>query len=300
MNRTACSFLAGMSLLISTLAEDAPPRAAKTSVPHEPVPAGSKDAPSQPATAPAAPRDDAARKAAAMERGKAREKERKEQFVKEEEKRREAAYGPVLSEIGLSLEQMAHVSRRLTELHREAIVAGDAMGHLLQERSKYDKEMKALMGDAGYRKYRAFEDAKPFRREVEHLKEAAAEKKVEIAPEQEKELVRLFQQVNLSTMESWDGPYDVRPSPIVGTEPVLANMRAKFTSVSEAFATLQRTHEWSALQQEVKDVTAAYFMEKIQGMQDSINHLSLPEEERMKLAREKAEAQIRAIGGRAK
>jgi hypothetical protein len=29
----------------------------------------------------------------------------------------------------------------------------------------------------------------------------------EIAPEQEKELVRLLQQVNLYTMESWDGPY---------------------------------------------------------------------------------------------
>jgi hypothetical protein len=61
---------------------------------------------------------------------------------------------------------------------------------------------------------------------------------------------------------------------------------------------LQRTHEWPTLPQEVRDVTAAYFMEKIQGMQNSMNRLSLSDEDRMKMAREEMEALMRARRGR--
>ena len=273
-SRCALLVISAALFLNPSLADDI--RSGDTSPPPQKQATKPEKAPDSPPKAPAPPK-------ALHEIARTRVRDVQDRFVAETAIKRRATYALILSELGLNQDQITQISDKLIDLHREAITAGDAMMRLAKARANFDREIKELLGDENYLEYRAFEDAKPFRREVEHLKELAATRRIMIEPVVEQELVRLFQQLDLQTMESWDGPYDPFPAPRVGEAQILPGTVLQLTRVSERFLALQHSAEWRALPLPIRDVTAEYLTQKIQGMQRSVHLLSLPREEQRKL-----------------
>lgn len=110
--------------------------------------------------------------------------------------KRTAEYLPELERLGLSREQAASVLSRLDDLHRGAITAGDSTLVLLQERERYDTDMKAMFGEKAYGEYLDFETSRPFRREVVDIQSFAAERGNRLSPAAEAQLPDLLRGIN--------------------------------------------------------------------------------------------------------
>jgi hypothetical protein len=121
---------------------------------------------------------------------------------------RRATYAPLLADLGLAPAQVERTLQRLQDIHKHAITTGDGKLELMKAKLAYDNNMRSALGEDGYARYRAHEDAKPFRREVAALQSFAQQSQQEIPSEYEARLIGIFQKMNFQTMESWDGPYD--------------------------------------------------------------------------------------------
>jgi hypothetical protein len=181
--------------------------------------------------------------------------------------------------LGLSAAQVSNILDKLTGLQRGAVKAGDGRLALMQARLAYDSDMRKTLGESGYAQYRAFEDAKPFRREVGALGDFCQQFGETISPADQTRLVAMFQQSNLQSMESWDGPYDPLPNPLVGKEiiPTLEASIARIQSGSAKFRELAADQ----LPESLVDRVAAYFQSRVDSDQRGIAACSKSFEERM-------------------
>jgi hypothetical protein len=196
--------------------------------------------------------------------------------------KREAEYAPFLVDLGLDASQIQQVLSNLTSLHRQAIPAGETMLELLMARYKYDQQMRSILGPDGYEKYREFEEAKPFRREIEDLKSSALSDRVLIDGVSERKLLGLIQEHGLQTKESWDGPYDPEPSPQVGFEAHIADNQSKIATITNGLALVRTRPEWHELPRDVSDATLKYFENIVKRLDEGIQSSRMSPEERMK------------------
>ena len=90
------------------------------------------------------------------------------------------------------------------------------MLQLLQERERYDTEMRSTLGEKAYAEYKTFEKSRPFKREVAEIQSFAAERGNRLSPAAEAQLPEILRGVGLFTSETWSGPYDHAPRPAVG------------------------------------------------------------------------------------
>lgn len=201
---------------------------------------------------------------------------------------RQQYYTDRLEELGLTHEQIEEVHARLTTMRNEAVVVGDATIELLRKRAQHDLEMKKLLGETGYEKYRQLEAEKsPFQQLQNGILHFAKERNVEIDPLIRPTLVSLMASHGLTTYETWEGPYDPMPRPGVGVQSGIEFLRGKLSKAQNLENFIAESTE--ILPKEIVSVVAEFFRAEFTEAEKSINFLGLPPEER--LAIERAELQ---------
>lgn len=140
----------------------------------------------------------------------------------QEENFRNEFYGPRLAELGLSSEQMEKVLAQLAAMRDKAVIVGDATLELLQQRAAHNEEMLQLLGEKGHERYRQLESEKSsYRQLVAEIIPFAKKQNVVLQPETQSVLVRQLAIHGLTTMETWEGPYDPMPRPSIGVQPAI-------------------------------------------------------------------------------
>ena len=127
---------------------------------------------------------------------KMREQAQTRRFASEAETRR-SIYVPFLTGLGLPEDAITTVLSRLDGLLRSAVAAGDPMHELMRARAIYLDEMKQLMGEATFTKYEAFEQSKPYRRELELIQEFATTRQATVPLQFHDRLVALLSLIHI-------------------------------------------------------------------------------------------------------
>ena len=212
---------------------------------------------------------------------------RKESFLQEQlEKRfareaetRRSAYDPIFRDLGLSQDQSNTVLAQLDSLLRGAVKAGDPMQELMTARADYRRAMKTMLGEVRFARYEAFELAKPYRREAGYIQEFAVKQEAPMDPKFNNRLVELLQEFRLHTTETWDGPYDPAPRPLVGTGPVVDNID-EYTSRITAGLPKFKSKASAEFPAELLKVVDDYYTMKLQEFAESRSLASMTAEER--------------------
>lgn len=228
---------------------------------------------------------------------------RKERFLQEQlEKRfareaetRRTAYDPIFRDLGLSQDQVNTVMAQLDSLLRGAVKAGDPMQELMIARADFRRAMKAMLGEVRFARYEAFELAKPYRREAGYIQEFAVQKQTPMDPKFNNRLVELLQEFRLDTTETWDGPYDPAPRPLVGTEPIVASIDERTNRISTGLPKFKSKASAEFPAGLVKVVDDYYAM-KLQEFAESRIAVSMTPEERQARMQRLTE-EIRAKAG---
>jgi len=207
-------------------------------------------------------------------------------FLAQVAAQRRTNYYSMLTEWGLQTQQVESVLKGLEDLHRGAMVAGDATLDLLQARLKYKKEMKNLLGDARFSEYEAFERGKPYRREIDTIKEFAGQKWPAASPQIETVLARLLEKHGMSTTESWDGPYDPAPRPQAGRPAMLAINTEYASRLTAGLAPLLEESS-TELPEHVTTALAAYYQSRLAELQEEHRVLSMTDEEHRRYVEER-------------
>lgn len=216
---------------------------------------------------------------------------RQQEFLAKMDGERFVTYDALLTGLGMNGEQIKEVSQKLRGLHEQAMVAGEPMGALALQRAEYDRHMREVLGEDGYRIYREFEDSKPYRREVAKIVELAQGKETAIEPARQQELVSLLSRFDIKIDESWDGPYDPLPSPLAGAEPIAKKVGAQARSLKEGLRAMEQDPAWHALPEEVAAVASEYLRNRTTALdkqgQDLLRRSRLtPEERREQMTQE--------------
>ena len=189
-------------------------------------------------------------------------------------------YGPVLSELGLAPEAILQVRSNLVELHKEANTAGKPMGELALARAAYDNDMRSLLGEDGYKRYRMFEASKPALREYEMLREYALDKRgLTLDPVEVRVFVDLIREAGATTTETWHGPYDPLPRPISGAL-AIEQLEADYKTLVDKANSLLDAAVTSGISDESFQLLQDYYTDKAQQGYDEWVFWNRPAEER--------------------
>jgi len=229
--------------------------------------------------------DSAIKAAGAQEQPRAANN-RKEEFLEMEAFKRHATYSDMLSNLGLSPTQIKTVEDKLQVLHRVAMPVGETLIALKVARLEYDRDMRALLGEMKYQQYRAYEELKPYRREAEGVQQRTAAGGFLMDEAQERLVVGLLSKAGLQTLESWDGPYDPLPRPLVGTEAILEDKARLLERIRDGLAAITASDAWRELPPQVTQATLAYFEDRVSAVNRGIEILKLSPENRRKHAEE--------------
>lgn len=214
-----------------------------------------------------------------------------------EENFRHEFYGPRFAELGLSNEQAQKAFARLAEMRDKAVTVGDGILELQRQRLAHDREMREILGEAGYERYRQLESEKlPYRQLVDEIIPFAGEHNVDIEPATRELLVQQLAVHGLTTGETWEGPYDPMPRPGIGVQPAIELYQRTLSQRGNLEPFIQQSG--SVLPKEIIDIVVRYFQKEFQQAEDGIAHFSLPEAERSAKAKEDYEQLRRKVIGR--
>jgi hypothetical protein len=229
---------------------------------------------------------------------KMREKAQTGRFASEAETRR-SIYVPFLTGLGLPEDAITTVLRHLDGLLRSAVAAGDPMLELMSARASYLDEMKQLMGETTFAKYEAFEQSKPYRRELGLIQEFATTRQATVPLQFQDRLVALLQEFSLYTTETWDGPLDPAPRPAAGSKQVLAYTDAYVNRIRAGLTGFQ-TQAAVEFPGDLAKLVGEYFSVKLEELAELRRRCLLSPEELKELSRREEEELMRRIKGDAK
>jgi hypothetical protein len=177
-------------------------------------------------------------------------------------------YERLFSDLGLEEGTIRQVQSSLIDLHYKAVTAGDPLGELALARSAYDNNLRSLLSEDAYKRYRDYEKSKPARREYEMIKEyAAAKLGLSLDASQAEQIIALIKDAGATTTETWHGPYDPLPRPLAGAE-LVDQMQAEYLSlVNNANSLLTAVGE-SGMSEEDLQVLQQYYTDKTQAGYD--------------------------------
>jgi hypothetical protein len=173
-----------------------------------------------------------------------------------------AQYEAVLSYLGLAPEAIFQVQSNLVDLHKKAMTAGEPMGQLAQARADYDDNMRSLLGEDEYKRYRLFEASKPALREYEMLREYALGKRGwSLDPAEAPIFVDLMRYAGATTTVTWHGPYDPLPKPISGAL-AIEQMEADYRGLVEKANSLLESAVASGISDDYVQLLQDYYTDK--------------------------------------
>jgi len=134
--------------------------------------------------------------------------------------------------------------------------------------SAYDNNLRSLLSEDGYKRYRDYEKSKPARREYEMIKEHAATKLgLSLDAGQADSIVALIRDAGATTTETWHGPYDPLPRPVAGAE-LVDQMQADYLSLLNNANSLLTAAAESGMSEEYLQILQEYYTDKTQAGYD--------------------------------
>ena len=203
-----------------------------------------------------------------------------ERVVSNTAARRDAADSAMLSELGVTPEQAGTVKSNLVELHRKAIAAGEPLSDLIKARVDYDAAMQTLLGESNYLRYRAYEESKPAQRELELLREYAANSSdMHIDDSVRDELVRMIKASGATSTEMWHGPYDPLPRPAYGQQMCNQRLQENINDLIAHANVLISDAASSDLPAAYQELLVGYYRSRVQEQAGAIGFFSRPLDE---------------------
>ncbi len=207
-------------------------------------------------------------------------------------------YEPVLQELGLTPEAITQVRSNLVELHKKADTAGEPMGQLAIARAEYDNQMRSLLGEDAYERYRLFEASKPALREYEMLRQYAIEKRGwSLDSAQAHVFIDLMRDAGATTTVTWDGPYDPLPRPIAGSFLIEA-LEPEYNVLVDKANSLLDSAVTSGISEEYIELLEEYYTDKAQEAYDKMVYWHMSPEERRAADDARAQADFERIVGK--
>lgn len=208
---------------------------------------------------------------------------------------REKEYEVIFNDLGLTAEQRAGALSKLTEIHRQAVKAGEPARELGEMKLAYAQTIKSMVGEEKYASYRAWELMKPAGRELALIKDSIKQAGGDPIDEaQGKTLLRLIHEAGATSTEAWLGPYDPPPRPIVGDDGIVQEFRSQRAALRSQSQELLAAARDSGIPQTTIDVLNAYYSNLLASKQTAIRQMGRPEAEqaaeRSNAARERYEA----------
>lgn len=191
-----------------------------------------------------------------------------------------AEYDKLFADLGISPEIAEHVKSNSIVLHKQAIEAGKPLETLLRTRYQHDKELRAKLSEADYQRYRQYEEQKPATREYDMLRDFAWKVRgVALNPAEADTLIQLIAKAGATTTETWHGPYDPAPRPIVGLESMVARQRDRLNHLKNSSDKLLDAVRQAELAEEVKQLIQEYYNATVQEKEREIRFMDRPEDE---------------------
>lgn len=211
--------------------------------------------------------------------------QRLEEWVQKTAAERDEEYTRVFGELGVGASDIERIKSNLVELHRNANAAGDPLGQLVLARSAYDEEVRSILGEENYLRYRTYEATKPAVREYGMVEEYALNHhKFSLDPAYKDQLVQLISEAKAATTETWDGPYDPLPRPVAGTA-AIQKLEDDYSALIEKTKILLESAATTTLPDIYLEILAKYYANKQTDAARSIAYWKLPFEERVKQIR---------------
>jgi len=206
--------------------------------------------------------------------------------------KREALDSPFLVNLGLDPLQITHVLSNRAVMYGLAVKAGDRAMELSGFRNTYTSELRSMLGEDGYAKYKDYELQKPARR---IMAAAIGEQALSQASDEEKaEILTLIRRLNPPTPQTWDGPFDILPRPLAGSEQLIPFYQTELHQLRSALQSLPAEFQKQRLPSVYLESLNGYFENMIKSHENTIERLKVPEsvllEEAMKRDRLRREA----------
>jgi|GEM_PF-2779796 len=208
--------------------------------------------------------------------------------------KREALDAPFLVQLGLDPVQITHVLSNRAVMYGLAVKAGDRAMELSSFRNRYTSELRSILGEESYAKYKDYELQKPARRIMEA---AIGEQALSQASDEEKAgILTVIRRLNPPTPQTWDGPFDILPRPLAGSEQLIPFYQSEIVQLRSALQSLPAEFQNQRLPTSYSELFVRHFENMLISHQNSIERLKLPEsvrlEEAMKRDQLRREADI--------
>jgi hypothetical protein len=125
-------------------------------------------------------------------------------------------YAEVFARFGLTTEAGNRLQRHLAKIHLASLEAGVAVQQVLDARWRYDQQLKKLLHERDYRRYREYELMKPALHEYGEVADASAKAGLPLDPALKDAVAGLLWQARAYTYRSSHGRFDSLPDGAVG------------------------------------------------------------------------------------
>jgi hypothetical protein len=198
-----------------------------------------------------------------------------DEFVARTAKERDAEYTQVFSQLGLGAEAIDAFKQKLIEVHKKAISAGWPLSALAREKKDYDEELRSMLGEDKYARYRDYEETKPARRELQLIQSLEASN-VSLNSEESDKVIQLIKASQAYTTERWDGPYDPLPAPTSGRAQERKRLSQSISELSYRSSMVVEGLREAAIPETFVDALNSHYSTKIAGMQARLAAMEQP------------------------
>lgn len=191
------------------------------------------------------------------------------------ERRNAEGVSNFMASLGMTPEQVARLDRHLTKIQKASLEASTATIQLLTARDEYDKRLRASLSKEDYAAYRAFEENRHGRHELDRLRGFLDQSQLPpMADPLAETLAREITRSQAYTETSWYGPFDGLPQVGVGYEHVLQITESNLARMRQGWETLQSSLDPNTFPPGTWQAVQEYFEQRIQAKQARVEELT--------------------------
>jgi hypothetical protein len=180
----------------------------------------------------------------------------------------------------VATERAEALKQQLARIHRSSVIAETALSDTFALRNDYDKEIRSVVSEEGYQRYREYEEGKPAKREYTLLAAFAKSKGIAIDSASEETILGLIRNTQAySAGEWWHGPFDGPPNPAVGNTMVSEQLGRRIGTLEERSALLHGNLSQVDLPEQVATLLREFYSERLQELNREFLWFQRPEED---------------------
>jgi len=186
----------------------------------------------------------------------------------------EKKYEKELHNIGIQESEIPELVADRKKLLQYAMIDKVYRQMMQKERYKYLDKIQEKTTEEQFNKYLEYEKLKPAVREVESMEEEGIYIANKLEEGETYELQKMMVEHGVITKQSWDGPLDPLPNPLVGNDKVLENIINRHTKLSNNLPKLVAEMESKGFHSEAVIDVEEYFLRKINKLENSYIYIT--------------------------